>query len=178
MPLGNAWGECRCVVARGIPLTLLSEGSDRWQSAGYVPGLGLVGTGLPAEGCTALLPVVTKEFEDGIPDCQKSSNLTNIKQNVKQPTGFTVLLLSFLFCIVYFTGAAPKVMHPVLFCWSVMSEVDGGGMAVETEPSLLHPVTCHCRVGSLASDMEVQTTQRWIVGFLHAEKKPAPIDSH
>ena len=29
--------------------------------------------------------------------------------------------------------AAPKVMPPILSCWLTVSEVDGGGMAVEVE---------------------------------------------
>ena len=32
--------------------------------------------------------------------------------------------------------AALKVVSPVLLCWTMTSEVDGGGMAVEVEPSL------------------------------------------
>ena len=33
------------------------------------------------------------------------------------------------------TRAALKVIPPVLWCWSMTSEADGGGMAVEAEPS-------------------------------------------
>jgi len=32
--------------------------------------------------------------------------------------------------------AALKVMPPILLCWPTTSELDVGGMAVETEPSL------------------------------------------
>ena len=46
--------------------------------------------------------------------------------------------------------AAPKVMPPVLLCWSMTSEVDVGGMAVEDEPSHQHSITfcCHVTDGS------------------------------
>jgi len=42
--------------------------------------------------------------------------------------------------------AAPKVMLLILLCWSMLSEVDGGGMAVEAEPSHKYPVPCCCCV--------------------------------
>ena len=42
--------------------------------------------------------------------------------------------------------AAPKVMPPVLLCWPTMSESDGGGTAVEAEPSCQFPITFCCRV--------------------------------
>ena len=38
--------------------------------------------------------------------------------------------------------AAPKVMVPILLCWSMMSEVDVGDMAVEVEPSHQYPTPC------------------------------------
>jgi len=31
--------------------------------------------------------------------------------------------------------AAQKVVPPILLCWPIMSETDGGGIAVEAEPS-------------------------------------------
>jgi len=43
-----------------------------------------------------------------------------------------------------YTWAAPKVVPPVLFYWSTMSEVDGGGMAVQTEPSHQYSITFDC----------------------------------
>lgn len=34
-----------------------------------------------------------------------------------------------------YTRAAPKAMPPIVLCWPVTLEADGGGMTVETEPS-------------------------------------------
>lgn len=45
-----------------------------------------------------------------------------------------------------FMRAALKVMPPILLCWSMMSEVDIGGMAVKVEPSLQHPIKFYCCV--------------------------------
>ena len=42
--------------------------------------------------------------------------------------------------------AALKVMPPILLCWSTMSEVNVGGMAVETEPSNQYFLTFCCHV--------------------------------
>ena len=39
-----------------------------------------------------------------------------------------------------------KVMSRTLLCWPMMSEVDVGGMAVETEPSHKYSVTFWCHV--------------------------------
>jgi len=49
---------------------------------------------------------------------------------------------------------ALKVLPPVLLCWPMMSEVDGGAMAVEAEPSHQYPVTfcCHATDGSRGGD--------------------------
>ena len=41
--------------------------------------------------------------------------------------------------------AAPKVIHSVLLCWPMMSEVDVGGMTAEAAPSRQHPIACCCR---------------------------------
>ena len=43
-------------------------------------------------------------------------------------------------------SAAPKVVPPVLLSWPMTSELDGGGMAVEAEPSCQYFVTCGCRM--------------------------------
>ena len=40
-----------------------------------------------------------------------------------------------------FNESAPKVMPPILLCWLVMLEEDGGGMAVEVETSHQYPIT-------------------------------------
>ena len=47
---------------------------------------------------------------------------------------------------VHFTRAALKVMPPVLLFWSMMSEADVGGIAVEAEPSHQYSVTFCCCV--------------------------------
>ena len=39
-----------------------------------------------------------------------------------------------------------KVMPPTVLVWPTMSEVDVGGMAVETEPSHKYSVTFWCHV--------------------------------
>ena len=41
---------------------------------------------------------------------------------------------------------APKLMPPILFRWSTMSEADVGGMAVEVECSHQYSVPCCCPV--------------------------------
>ena len=42
--------------------------------------------------------------------------------------------------------AAPKVMPPVLLCWSMTSEADVGGMTVEAEPFCQCSITFCCHV--------------------------------
>ena len=44
-------------------------------------------------------------------------------------------------CIHIHTRAALNVMLPISWHWPVMSEADGGGMAVEVEPSCQYPAT-------------------------------------
>ena len=47
--------------------------------------------------------------------------------------------------IIYFMRASLKVMPPILWCWPTTSEADGGGMAVEAEPSHQYsPTLCCC----------------------------------
>lgn len=46
-----------------------------------------------------------------------------------------LLVLQLLWAEGVMSSYAPKLMPPVLFCWLTMSEVDVGGMEVETEPS-------------------------------------------
>lgn len=58
------------MVARGIPLPLPSECSDRWQSAVCVLGRGAASS----KGFAAPLPVVTRGFENGIPGRQTKKN--------------------------------------------------------------------------------------------------------
>ena len=36
----------------------------------------------------------------------------------------------------HITRAGLKVMPPILFCWPMKSETDGGGMAVDGEPAI------------------------------------------
>jgi hypothetical protein len=40
---------------------------------------------------------------------------------------------------------APKFMPTILLCWSMMSEVDVGDMAVEAEPSSQYSIKFCCR---------------------------------
>ena len=42
--------------------------------------------------------------------------------------------------------AALKAVPPILLCWPMTPEADGGGMAVEVEPSCQHLVMFCCRV--------------------------------
>lgn len=73
---------------------------------------------------------------------------------------------------------ALKVMPPILSRWSVTSQADVGGMAVEVESSHQYSVIFCCRVtdGSrglsdkTVSDMEVCMKQRCVVYFIHVEK--------
>src|SRR5258705_13829834 len=39
------------------------------------------------------------------------------------------------------TRVAPKLMPPILLCWSTTSEADVGGMAVEVEPCRQYPIS-------------------------------------
>lgn len=54
------------------------------------------------------------------------------------------MLLIAINYIIHFMRADPKVMPLVLWCWSMTSEVDIGGMAAEAEPSHQYSVTCCC----------------------------------
>ena len=79
--------------------------------------------------------------------------------------------------------AAPKAMPPVLLFWPTTLEAEGGGTAVDVEPSQQHPVTFCWQMASKAqsdkmvSDMEVCLKQRSITEFFH-EEKMTPIDIH
>jgi len=44
------------------------------------------------------------------------------------------------------TRAALKVMHSILLCWPMTSEVDVGGTTVEAEPSHQYSIICWCCV--------------------------------
>jgi len=55
------------------------------------------------------------------------------------------LLTSLFLQTTNYTGAVPKVMSPNLLCWPTTAEADGGGMAVEVEPSHQNSITCCCR---------------------------------
>jgi len=44
------------------------------------------------------------------------------------------------------TRATPKVMHPIIWCWTTMSEVDVGGITVEAQPSHWYFITFCCHV--------------------------------
>lgn len=80
------------------------------------------------------------------------------------------------------TRAALKAMPPILLCRSMMSEVDGGGMAVEVKSSHQYSITvyCHMRDGSRGAvcengyDMEVWMKQR-CVSLSSSQKKWHPV---
>ena len=68
---------------------------------------------------------------------------------------FLVITIVFLFSLhsyyhfLLFTStlekrAAPKVATPILLWWPIISEADGGGMAVKVEASCQYSVTCCC----------------------------------
>lgn len=46
--------------------------------------------------------------------------------------------------VIWWMKAAPKVVPPILFCWPVTSEADGGCMAIESEPSCYYCVSFCC----------------------------------
>ena len=48
--------------------------------------------------------------------------------------------------IAQYYNAALKVTPPILLCWPVTAEADGGGMAVEVEFSHQYSITCCCCV--------------------------------
>ena len=76
-------------------------------------------------------------------------------------------------------------MALILLCWPITSEADGGGMAVEAEPSHQYSITFCCSVtdgngghpDKMASGMEVRMKLRCVTAFLHAENT-APIGFH
>lgn len=63
------------------------------------------------------------------------------------------------------TRAALKAMPPILLCRSMMSEVDGGGMAVEVKSSHQYSITvyCHMRDGSRGAVCENCIWKTWLV---------------
>jgi hypothetical protein len=46
----------------------------------------------------------------------------------------------------YCMRVAPKLMPPILLCWSMMSEVDVDNMAIEVEPSHQYSIKFCCHV--------------------------------
>lgn len=61
----------------------------------------------------------------------------------KFKTSWAEAMPLFSFYLMYFTRIAPKVMFPVLWCLTTVSEAHVGATAVEAEPLHQHPVT-HC----------------------------------
>jgi len=51
--------------------------------------------------------------------------------------------------------AAPEIIPPNLLCWSMVLEVDVGGMAVEVEPFHQYSITfcCHVTDGNRGSSL-------------------------
>jgi len=62
--------------------------------------------------------------------------------------------------------AAPKLMPPVLLCWPMTSEADGGGMAVEVEPSHQHSITFCCCVTDGSRGAVWQWHLTWKCGWI------------
>lgn len=64
---------------------------------------------------------------------------------------FTLLQMRNVKVPCLFMRDAPKVILPILLRWSTTSEVEGGDMAVEIEPSHKYSITfcCHETGGSL-----------------------------
>ena len=79
---------------------------------------------------------------------------------------------------IFFMMAARKVIPPILLCWPTTSEADGGGMAIEAEPSQQHPVhfvtvqqmAAEGQLDKMASGTGEHMKQRCVTEFLHAEK--------
>ena len=80
-------------------------------------------------------------------------------------------------CINHVMRAAPKVMLPLVLCWTVMSQMHVNGVAVEGEPPHQCSIPCCCCAtdGSsesdrMVSDMKVWMKQRNGIEFLRVEK--------
>ena len=63
----------------------------------------------------------------------------------------------------------------MLLCWPMISEEVVGGMAVEAEPSHQYSINVKQIAGEeqsdkMASDMEVQIKQKYVIEFLHVDK--------
>ena len=77
-----------------------------------------------------------------------------------------------------YSRMAPKVMHPIILCWSTRSVVYGGCMAVEAKLSHQYSVTfcCYMRDGSRGAVWQNSIWHgsvyeaRGVTEFLHAEK--------
>ena len=73
--------------------------------------------------------------------------------------------------------AALKAVPSFLLCWPTVLVVDGGGMAVEVEPSHQCSITlCYCVTDDkMVSDMKVCMKQKWVIEFPH-EEQTVPVD--
>ena len=85
----------------------------------------------------------------------------------------------------YFMRVALKTVPPILLCWSITSEADVGGVAVEAEPSHQYSVICCCHLtdGSRGVDLQngiwffhLHMKQRGAIELFHTEKM-APTDT-
>ena len=70
----------------------------------------------------------------------------------------------YMYMYVCTLRAALKVMLPILLCWPMMPEADGG---IAHFPSQFCYVLLQC---DMMSDMEVRMKQRCVTEFLHMEK--------
>jgi len=74
-----------------------------------------------------------------------------------------------------------KIMHLILLCCPMMSEVVVGGITAEVEPSHQYSIIFCCRVkiateghsDKMSSDMEMHMKPRCVIEFVHMEKMAA-----
>jgi len=74
---------------------------------------------------------------------------------------------------IYFKRAALKVTPPILFWWSMMSEADVSGMAVEAEPSHKYSLKCCCCV----TQQQRGSLTKWHLTYMHLWNKEVSLNS-
>lgn len=104
-------------------------------------------------------------------------------KDTSQDLKFSLLLLK----ILLYYRRSPKAVSPILWCWTTVSELDVGDMAVETEPSHQYSITfcCYGTDGSRGAVRQngirhgVCMKRRCGTEFMHAEKNaPSSIHQH
>ena len=71
-----------------------------------------------------------------------------------------------------------KAVPPVSWCWLTTSETDGGGVAVEVEPSHQYPITFYCHVTEWCLTWNRGWSEDGSLNSSMWKKKIAPIDVH